>query len=108
MGKKGYWLAQFEVTDPEAFNAYRAAVEKILQQYGARFLIRGGRSHADEAQSAARIVLIEFADYKTALRCYLSPEYEQAKVLHEGKAVGHVVVIEGYDGPQPSDQQPSF
>ncbi len=101
MGKKGYWLAQFEVTDPEVFKAYQAAVETILRQYDARFVIRGGRSHTEDAQSAVRVVLIEFEDYKSALRCYLSPEYEHAKVLHEGKAFGHVVVFESYDGPQP-------
>ena len=40
-------------------------------------------------------------DYDTALACYHSPEYQAAKAKRDGRAVGDVVVIEGYDGPQP-------
>jgi uncharacterized protein (DUF1330 family) len=45
--------------------------------------------------------VIEFPDYKTALQCYHSPEYTSAKRLRAGIAVGDVVVVEGYEGPQP-------
>jgi uncharacterized protein (DUF1330 family) len=104
MAKQGYWIAHFELTNPEAYKAYQEQVMILLGEYGARFLVRGGRSHTDEAHSASRTLVIEFADYKAALRCYLSPEFAKAEALRLGNAVGNVVVIEGYDGPQPSDQ----
>jgi uncharacterized protein (DUF1330 family) len=103
--KRGYWITHFEVTDLEAYRAYQAKVVAILRGYGARFLARGGRSHTDEGHSASRTAIVEFEDYKTALQCYLSPEYGKAEALRQGNAVGNVVVIEGYDGPQPLDRQ---
>ena len=44
---------------------------------------------------------LEFKDYETAVACYHSPEYLAARTLREGRAVAEVVIIEGYDGPQP-------
>jgi len=104
MAKKGYWIAHFEVTNLEAYLAYQEQVVILLGEYGARFLVRGGRSHTDEAHGASRTLVIEFEDYKAALRRYLSPEFAKAEALRQGNAVGNVVVIEGYDGLQPLDQ----
>ena len=48
---------------------------------------------------------MEFKDYATALACYRSPEYQNAIALRKPHAVADIVVIEGYDGPQPNDGQ---
>ncbi len=46
--------------------------------------------------------MIEFPDYATALACYHSPEYQKAQALSARQiASAIIVVIEGYDGPQP-------
>jgi uncharacterized protein (DUF1330 family) len=47
-------------------------------------------------------VVIEFDSYATALACYESPEYAAAIALRTGASEGDVVVVEGYDGPQPA------
>ncbi|HWA11557.1 MAG TPA: DUF1330 domain-containing protein [Burkholderiales bacterium] len=46
---------------------------------------------------------MEFKDYETALACYNSPEYAEA-LKHRAPPIadGDVIVIEGYDGPQPA------
>ena len=49
-------------------------------------------------------MVIEFADYATALACYRSPEYAHAITLRQGNSVADILVIEGYEGPQPSDK----
>ena len=98
---KGYWLALVDVADPEAYKAYMQANAVALRKYGGRFLVRGGRAEVVEGQSRARRVVLEFADYATALACYNSPEYAEAIALRKDVAVADVVVIEGYDGPQP-------
>ena len=87
MDKRGYWIAHFKVTDMEAYKVYQAKVTDILRGYGARFLVRGGRSHTDEGHSASRTVIIEFEDYKSALHCYLS-RVRTAEALRQGNAVG--------------------
>jgi uncharacterized protein (DUF1330 family) len=37
----------------------------------------------------------------TALACYHSPEYAAAKALRVAASTADIIVIEGYDGPQP-------
>lgn len=98
---KAYWVARIDVTDPEGYKEYVAANAAAFSKYGARFLVRGGRFEAPEGTPRARNVVLEFKDYETALACYHSPEYAAAKAKRDGRSVGDVIVIEGYDGPQP-------
>ena len=103
MAKKGYWIAHVDVSDPEAYKAYVAANAGPFKKYGARFIIRGGTAQLVEGASRARHVVLEFPSYEAALACYRSPEYQHAKTLREGKAQGDIIVVEGYEGPQPAD-----
>jgi uncharacterized protein (DUF1330 family) len=95
---KGYWIARVDVTDPEGYKGYVAANAAAFSKYGARFIVRGGAFEAPEGTPRARNIVLEFADYATALACYNSPEYAAAKALRDGRAVADLVVIEGYDG----------
>jgi len=78
-----------------------AANAEPLRKYGGRFLIRGGKSESVEGKLRSRIILIEFADFATAVECYRSPEYQQVRKLRVGKSDAELVIIEGYDGVQP-------
>jgi uncharacterized protein (DUF1330 family) len=98
---KAYWLARVDVTDPEAYQAYVAANAKAFGKYKARFLVRAGRIVVKEGSTRARNVVIEFDDYATALACYESAEYGEALRLRRNASVADVVIVEGYDGPQP-------
>ena len=103
MAKKGYWVASVDVTDPESYKLYQAANAEPFRKYGARFLTRGGAAETVEGRFRARVVVIEFKDYATAMDCYRSPEYQRAKALRSNASVGDVIVVEGYEGPQPAD-----
>ena len=98
---KGYWVANIDVTDMDGYKAYVAANAVPFKQFGARFVTRGGKSEEVEGKLRSRVVVIEFPTYEAALQCYRSPEYQKAKALRMGKGVGEIVVLEGYDGPQP-------
>jgi uncharacterized protein (DUF1330 family) len=54
-----------------------------------------------EGKLRSRVVLIEFPSFGAALDCYRSPEYAAAKKHRESASVADIVVLEGYDGPQP-------
>ncbi|HEX2653920.1 MAG TPA: DUF1330 domain-containing protein [Xanthobacteraceae bacterium] len=101
MTAKGYWIARLNVSDPEGYKAYVAANAEAFSKYGGKFLVRAGRFETVEGESRSRNVVLEFRDYETALACYRSPEYAKALALREGKAVTDLIIIEGYDGPQP-------
>lgn len=98
---KGYWIARVDVTDPEAYKKYVAANGAAFARYGAKFIVRGGRFEAPEGSPRERNVVLEFKDYDTAVACYHSPEYGVAKDLRMPAAVSDLLIIEGYDGPQP-------
>jgi uncharacterized protein (DUF1330 family) len=95
---KGYWIAHVDVTDPEGYKAYQAADMVPFGMYGARFLVRGGRSEVVEGRQRSRCVVIEFPSYDAALACYRSPEYQAAKAMRQGKGEIDLLVIEAYGG----------
>ncbi len=99
---KGYWIAHVDVEDPEAYKAYVAANAKAFAKYGGRFVVRAGAFTPKEGTLRSRHVVIEFDDYATALACYDSPEYQAAITLRRPASTGDLVIVEGYDGPQPS------
>ena len=100
---KGYWIVRVDVADAEAYKAYVAANAEAFRKFGARFLVRAGKYETVEGMSRARNVVIEFKDYATALACYRSPEYAKAMAFRDKSSVADILVIEGYDGPQPTD-----
>jgi uncharacterized protein (DUF1330 family) len=98
---KGYWVAHVDVSDPEAYKAYVKANAVAFAKYGARFLVRGGAGVVAEGAARARHVVIEFKDYATARACYESEEYRAAMALRAEASEGDLIIVEGYDGPQP-------
>ncbi|ALA17139.1 MULTISPECIES: DUF1330 domain-containing protein [Chelatococcus] len=100
---KAYWIGRVDVEDPEAYKAYVAANGDAFRKYGARFLVRGGAFEAVEGGARQRNVVIEFPDREAAVACWHSPEYKAAKAKRDGHAIADIIIIEGYDGPQPSD-----
>ena len=98
---KGYWIARVDVTDPERYQEYVRANAAVFHKFGARFIVRGGHFNAVEGFSRSRNIVIEFADHATALACYQSPEYQAATALRDRHGVVDLIIIEGYDGPQP-------
>ena len=98
---KGYWIGRVEVSDLEQYKLYVAANALPFQQYGARFLVRGGQFENPEGESRSRNVVLEFPSYQAALDCWHSPDYQAAIKLREAVSAIDLIIIEGYDDPQP-------
>lgn len=99
---KGYWIVRADVSDQEKYKAYMAANAEPFKKFGARFLVRSGRFENVEGTSRARNVVIEFPSYQAALDCWNSPGYQEAIKLRLPVSTMDLIVIEGYDGLQPS------
>jgi uncharacterized protein (DUF1330 family) len=91
-----------DVRDPEKYKDYAAANAVAFKKYGARFLVRGGKFETLEGSSRARNVVIEFPSHQAALDCWHSPEYKHALSIRAPISQGDIVIVEGYDGPQPT------
>jgi uncharacterized protein (DUF1330 family) len=85
----------------DGYKEYIAQNGPVFAKYGAQFLVRGGPHEVKEGSSRSRNVVLEFKDYETALACYNSPEYARLVAIRSPHSQGDLVIIEGYDGPQP-------
>lgn len=91
----GYWIARIAVTNPEHYGAYAQALPMVIERFGGRFLVAGGRVEVVEGEAKQRNVVIAFDDYETARACWHSPEYAEVARLREGAAAVDVVIVEG-------------
>ena len=92
---KGYWIVRVSVHDALNYPRYLEAAQPAFAKYGARFLVRGGKHAAMEGQARERNVVVEFADYDTAMACYESPEYGAARQLRQQFASADFLVVDG-------------
>ncbi|MGI9436546.1 MAG: DUF1330 domain-containing protein [Geminicoccaceae bacterium] len=91
-----YMLAQLDIHDLEKFQRYRDKVSALVEQFGGRYLVRGGEIMPLEGElKAPRLVIIEFADKGAAERWYHSPEYQEILPLRLDAASGSAVIVEG-------------
>jgi uncharacterized protein (DUF1330 family) len=98
---KGYWIGRVDVSNDEGYKPYAAANPPIFKKYGGRYVVRGGKFESKEGTARSRNVVIEFPSYQAALDCYNSPEYQANIKIRQTAAVAEIIVIEGYEGPQP-------
>jgi uncharacterized protein (DUF1330 family) len=98
---RAYWIGRVDVNNDEAYKAYAAANPAIFKKFGGRFVVRGGKFESPEGQNRSRNVVIEFPDYATAVACYQSPEYQANMKIRQANAITDMIIVEGYDGPQP-------
>ncbi len=92
---KGYWIVRLEVTDTERYKDYVALTNAALEKFGGRFLVRGGPFELLEGEARSRNVVVEFADYETALACWHSPDYQEAYAIRAPISHGEHLIVEG-------------
>lgn len=92
----GYAIVQLKVTDPELNERYRSQVQAIIEQYGGRFLVRGGKvDELEGSLSLPRLVVMEFPSTEQAHAFYNSPAYQEILPLRLKSAEGIFVIVEG-------------
>lgn len=99
---KGYWIVRVDIEDMEQYKRYIAANAAPFRKYGARFLVRGGQYERVEGTSRERNAVIEFPSYAAAVECWHSSDYQAALKMREPVSTADLVIVEGYDGPQPA------
>ena len=91
-----YLIAEVEVTDPAGYDEYRQLVPATVQQYGGRFIVRGGATETLEGDwQPQRVVVLEFPSLEQARRWYNSEEYRGPKALRCKTAKSKIILVEG-------------
>jgi uncharacterized protein (DUF1330 family) len=99
---KGYWMARLDIRDEAAYAEYRKLNGIAFAKFGGKFLVRGGPAETVKGPVRQHNVVIEFDSHEKALACYRSPEYQAAKKFLDQVGEVELVVVPGYEGPQPS------
>ena len=93
-----YIVVEVEVEDPVRYEDYKKMVPPSLNEYGGRFLVRGGKVENLEGDwSPKRLVIVEFPSVEQAKAWWSSPEYSEAKALRQATAKSQLVVVEGFN-----------
>ena len=92
----GYVIAQIAVTDSEAYPAYVAKVQPIVEKFGGEFIVRGGRAESYEGTPPGdRNVVIRFPSYEAARDWYHSDDYAAAKAMRMAASTSVQTIVEG-------------
>ncbi len=93
---RAHVIALVEVTDPVHYEDYRKAVLPTIEQYGGRFIARGGRVDVLEGEWAPRrVVIVEFASMQQARAWWESDEYAGPKKVRQQHSRGTLIAVEG-------------
>jgi uncharacterized protein (DUF1330 family) len=94
-----YWVARARIDDPVAYKRYTDLVPAIIKKHGGTVLARGGRYQIMEGPEAfQRFVVIEFPSLEQGVKCFESPEYQEAaQFRRNGGGVVENVIVEGGD-----------
>jgi len=91
-----YLIARVEVTNPDAYEAYKKLAAAAIEKYDGRYLARGGNMETLEGdEESRRVVNVVFPTLEQAKNFYASPEYQEAKAAREGAATGQFVIVDG-------------
>jgi len=91
-----YLISDVTVRSAEAFQAYRTRAAASIEQYGGRYLVRGGSIETLEGVWTPRaIIVVEFDDVERARAWYRSPEYAAALAVRDEALSRNLILVDG-------------
>lgn len=95
------WIDVLEITDTEKMAEYRRKVFPVVERYGGKYVVLGGKQEILEGDWQATFpVVIEFETVEQAKRWYNAPDYAELKALRQSAAKGNFVLLEGTPGQE--------
>jgi uncharacterized protein (DUF1330 family) len=96
---KHYVVAEMEITDPAWVRPYVAAVTRMVEAHGGRYLARTGSVEVLEGDGAPPQVslLIEWPSRKAAMAFYESEEYRPYRESRIAGARNRLLLVKGED-----------
>lgn len=92
----GYVIAQINVTDPETYKGYVAAVGATVEKFGGVYIARGGQSeNVEGTPPGERSVIIQFPSFQAAQDWYHSDDYRDVGAIRRSASEGVMTIVEG-------------
>ena len=96
-----YMVIEIDIKNEELYSQYVEKVPEIIDQYGGRYLIRGGEvTPLSGHWNPERIIVIAFETVEHLQRCFSSPEYLELAPLREQSTVSKAIMVESYVPPE--------
>jgi len=92
---KGYIVANINVRDKEGFEKFKEMALPVINEYGAKILVRTPNAEAREGKKPGVIVVLEFESIDQARKFYESEGYQAAKAVREKACDTDLVIVEG-------------
>tara|TARA_B100000787_G_scaffold7856_1_gene5849 strand:+ start:929 stop:1225 length:297 start_codon:yes stop_codon:yes gene_type:complete len=94
----GYWVALYKkIGSVENLKKYSSKVTPIIKSFGGKPLVRGGSYQCLEGEDFLRTVIWEFPDYKSAIKCHNSKEYQEGWKLAKDTTERNLQIIQGFN-----------
>lgn len=91
-----YLIADIDVHDQETYTEYQKLVPATIEQYGGKYLVRGGEfSDPPNDWDLHRVVILEFPSSERAAEWMNSPEYAPVKAIRESASTSRGFSVEG-------------
>jgi uncharacterized protein (DUF1330 family) len=94
--KKAYWIAKYKkIDDQYALGRYAEKAKKVIETFGGKALVRGGKYITFEGEDYIRTVIWEFENIEIATKCHDSKDYQEAWSLAKNTTVRDLLIVEG-------------
>ena len=94
--KKAYWIAKYKkINDLNALSRYAEKAKKVIELFGGKALVRGGKYTTFEGEDFIRTVIWEFENIEIAIKCHDSKDYQEAWSIAKNTVVRDLMIVEG-------------
>jgi uncharacterized protein (DUF1330 family) len=92
-----YLVVDTDITDPEAYERYKALARPTVEAHGGEYLARGGALDVVESDlwTPSRLVIIRFPDSAAARAWADSPDYAPVRPIRHRAARATLAIVEG-------------
>jgi uncharacterized protein (DUF1330 family) len=91
-----YIIVEIEITDPVGYEQYKKQAAATVEQYGGKYIVRGGACHTLEGNwKPKRVVVLQFDNMERANAWLNSPEYVEPRKLRHRTAKTQMILVEG-------------
>ena len=94
--KKAYWIAKYKkINNQAALKKYADKAKKVIELFGGKALVRGGKYITYEGEDFKRTVIWEFENIDIATKCHDSKDYQKAWSIAKNTTTRDLLIVEG-------------
>jgi uncharacterized protein (DUF1330 family) len=95
-----YFIASYDIQDPEGYQNYVPGVIPLLQKHGAEVLVADYEAKPIEGSPSRVNVVLRFESEEAAMRWYNDPDYVPVRQIRfDSTANGAAVLAQGFVPP---------